>query len=71
MLVRYGERHNPHLEWVQNEADLEEARVVWAREMDRARTAALLREFPERRPWLLHADRRPQVPIPYELDEKR
>jgi len=68
VIVRYARNHNPNLEWVQNGADLEGARVIWAREMDRERTAALIREFPERTPWLLRADRKPKVMERYEVE---
>jgi hypothetical protein len=65
VLVRYGEYHNPHIEWVQNEADIEGSRVAWAREMNPELGAALVQGFPERTPWLLHADRTPRVVVPY------
>ena len=53
VIVRYGPGHNPHLEWVYNEADIDQAKVVWAREMDPASNEALIRYFKDRRVWLL------------------
>jgi hypothetical protein len=71
VIVRYDRWHNYHIEWVQNEADIESARVVWAHEMDPHRTAELLRAFPERTAWLLRPDRRPVALLPYKLGESR
>lgn len=65
VVVRYGRSHNPHIEWVQNEADLEGARVIWAHEIDPRRATELLRRFPRRRAWLLRPDLRPDVLVPY------
>ncbi len=56
VIVRYGAKHNPHIEWVQNEADLENARVVWARELSPDRAKSLVAEFPERTAWLYRPD---------------
>ena len=52
-IVRYGSSHNPHHEWVYNEADIDRAKVVWARDMDPTSNEALVRYFRGRRVWLL------------------
>jgi hypothetical protein len=56
IVVRYGPRHSSHQEWVYNEADIDNARVVWARDMDPARNRKLLEYFKDRHAWLLEAD---------------
>jgi hypothetical protein len=56
VIVRYGPLHSPLNEWVYNEADIDGARVVWAREMDMAQNRKLLEYFKDRAAWLLEVD---------------
>lgn len=64
VIVRYKPAHNVHQEWVYNEADIDHARIVWAREMDEASNRRLLQYFKDRRAWLLEPD-----DIPLKLSE--
>lgn len=57
VIVRYAPDHVPHEDWVYNDADIDAAPVVWAREMDSARNAELIRYFRGRHIWLLEPDR--------------
>ena len=59
VFVRYGPDHDSLAEWVYNEADIDHARVVWARDMGPAENEELIKYFKERRTWLLEADEMP------------
>jgi len=56
VIVRYSPTHSVHEEWVYNEADIDGADVVWAREMDKARTRELIAYFSDRKVSLLETD---------------
>ena len=60
VLVRYGpDRDVLGLEWVYNDADIPDAKVIWARDMDPTQNEDLLRTFPDRTVWLLEANEIP------------
>jgi hypothetical protein len=65
ILVRYALGHSPHAEWVYNEADIDQAPVVWARELDAEQNRVLLDYFKDRQVWLLEADVEPQRLVVY------
>ena len=57
ILVRYSPEHNPHCEWVYNLADLEHAKVLWARhERDEWTEQLKSRYAPSRFIWQLNPD---------------
>ena len=47
------------LKWVYNSADLPNAPVIWAREMDPAHNRELLDYYKDRTVWLVQPDQRP------------
>jgi len=59
VLVRYAKDHIPDDEWVYNAANIDGAKVVWARDMDGRQNQELLDYFPSRRVWLMEPDRYP------------
>jgi hypothetical protein len=56
ILVRYAPDHSSHEEWVYNRADIEAAKVVWARDMGEEKNRQLYQDFRGRRLWLLEPD---------------
>jgi hypothetical protein len=61
VLVRYDSDHDPMLEWVYNGADIDNQKIVWARDMGPAENQELLDYYNTRRAWLLEADKIPVV----------
>ena len=59
VVARYALGHNPLWEWVYNAADIDAAKIVWAREMSPDQNRRLLEYFADRRVWLLEADEMP------------
>jgi len=56
VLVRYGEKHDPVEEWVYNRAEIDNAKVIWAREIPGADLRPLLDYFQGRQVWQIEAD---------------
>jgi hypothetical protein len=56
ILVRYSPSHDLDTEWVYNAADIDKAKVVWARDMGESDNRELLRYFRDRNIWILNAD---------------
>jgi hypothetical protein len=57
VLVRYRPDHDVlSQEWVYNGADIENAKVIWARDMSSADNKELLDYYKDRKVWLLDAD---------------
>jgi hypothetical protein len=74
VLVRYTPKHNPLDEWVYNGAEIDSSKVIWAREMDSANNAELIRYYKDRRVWLvqpdMQPDKQPATLIPYSAPEQ-
>ena len=65
IIVRYAPTHGSHIEWVYNRADIDHAKVVWARDMGQEKNAELVQYFSGRKFWILNADERPIQLQPY------
>jgi hypothetical protein len=72
IIVRYGPAYDPgrQIEWVYNRANIDRAKVVWAREMGKADNARLLDYYHYRQIWLLDTDQQPAQLQPYPGSEK-
>jgi hypothetical protein len=65
IMVRYAEDHNLHDEWVYNGAEIDTAKVLWARELDPGQDAKLFAYFKDRQIWLVEPDTDNTELIPY------
>lgn len=59
VIVRYSPKHFIHFDWVFNEADIDSAAVVWARDMAGTANEELIKYYKDRQIWLLEADEQP------------
>lgn len=69
VIVRHAPNQDPLplVDWVYNAADIDRAKVVWARELDGPANARLLEHYRDRHPWLVEPDRNPVLLQPYPL----
>jgi len=65
VFVRYAPSHMFQEEWVWNAADIDAARIVWARDLGPERNRELVRYYPSRRVLLFEPDARPMRLSPY------
>jgi hypothetical protein len=65
VIVQYGLCHNIHHEWIFNAADIDRAKIVWARDLGPDKNKQLLDYFSDRKAWILLADESPPRLLPY------
>ncbi len=66
VFVRYSQRHIFQDEWVYNEAEIDRARIVWARDLGPQENDKLRTHYRDRTPLLLEPDVSPPELTPYE-----
>jgi hypothetical protein len=64
-IVRYSRNHSVFEEWVYNGADIDNAKVIWARDNDSAGNGELTRYYKDRKVWLVEPDANPVKVSPY------
>lgn len=70
VLVRYSKDHNSGEEYVYNDADIDHAKTVWAREIPGKDLGPLLQYFSERDVWLYQPDEDDASVTPYDVKSK-
>ena len=65
VLVRYSKNHNSGEEYVYNEADIDHAKIVWAREIPGVELKPLLTYFRNRNVWVYEPDEDDSAVHPY------
>jgi hypothetical protein len=65
IIVRYAADVSNPVEWVYNEADIDHAQIVWARETDTTGDHDLTNYFKDRHVWLLQVDKGQTRLLPY------
>jgi hypothetical protein len=70
IVVRYGPLHSVNDEWVYNKAEIDRAKVIWARDMNSGQNCKLIEYFKDRRIWLLEIGMDEALPKlkPYSTD---
>jgi hypothetical protein len=65
VIVHYTPSHNVHDDWINNRANIDASKIVWARDMGASEDQALLDYFKDRQAWWVDADD-PRAPLePY------
>lgn len=70
IVVKYGPLHSVNDEWVYNEAEIDRAKVIWARDMNAGQNCKLIEYFKDRRIWFLEVGMNEALPKlkPYATD---
>jgi hypothetical protein len=69
VMVRYSDDHNIHDDWVYNGAEIDSAKVIWAREISAEQNLKLFNYFADRKVWLVTPDKDNTVLEPYAAPE--
>lgn len=65
VIVHYSPRHIFQDEWVYNAAAIDDAHIVWARDLGPDQNQELLRYYPDRTVWVVEPDEQPPSIMPY------
>ena len=67
VIVRYPEGYNVHDDWVFNGAEIDSAKLLWARETNPEQNQRLLDYFKDRQVWLIEPEENNTELLPYPL----
>jgi len=71
VIVRYWGNHHPVDEWVYNSADIDSAKVIWARDVGLLGNRELIRYYGDFKVWLVEPDAMPARITPYPMPEPK
>ena len=64
-LVRYKSNSQSEYDWVYNDAKIDDAKIIWARDAGASQNKELINYYPERKVWLVEPDEVPAKISPY------
>ena len=70
VFVRYGRDHDPIDEWVYNGADIDDQKIVWARDMGQSQNQELIDYYKGRKVWLAEVGGAAARLVPYPENER-
>ena len=65
VIVRYSPDHSSFDEWVYNAPDIDNSKIVWAREMDAENNLELIHYYKDRAVWLVQPNTKSVSVAPY------
>lgn len=71
VIVRYSPKHDANAEWVYNRADIDDSKIVWARDIPGVDLAPLLAYYRDRSVWVVEPDSSSPEPRAYAAPLKR
>lgn len=71
VFVQYNRTRYLNTEWVYNDADIDRARIVWARDLGPIQNQEVLRYYPDRKAWLVTPDDAADALWPYDPARSR
>ena len=69
-LVRYPHDQQAPVDWVENLADIDQQRVIWANDLGEQLNQELIQYYKNRQVWLVEPDKSPAQIMPYPGDKK-
>ena len=69
-MLRYGESHVYHYDWVYNGANIDDQKIVWARDFDPRRNQELIDYFKDRKVWLAEVTNESAHLAPYNASQE-